>query len=227
VHRLGLLVAFAAGSLVAGCGAGTGLNANLPPSPERPGTRIGASNPNPAKWNNHVVPARNSNVRIYVCKPLACAGPAAVAIQTSPSPTRHPDRAALEKAAKLLPTQAKAQDLMMEAASEGDERQQSLSAKVTELRSYPAIVAENKRTSRGKASYVMRGDLFIGLMLVKIVSQSTTREEAKKNFDEFVNILDIIDFEPPAPAPGTVQANGPAGANDPNAAFSNMPPVQQ
>jgi len=24
-----------------------------------------------------------------------------------------------------------------------------------------------------------------------------------------------------------VQANGPAGANDPNAAFSNMPPVQQ
>jgi hypothetical protein len=226
VKRLGLLVAFAAGSLVAGCGAGAGINASLPPSAERPGTQIKTSNPNPAKWNNPISP-RNSTVRLYGCKPLACAGPAAVAIQTSPSPTRHPDRVALEKAAKLLPTQAKAQDLMMEAASEGDERQQSLSAKVTEARGYPAIVAENKRTSRGKASYVMRGDLFIGLMLVKIVSQSTTREEAKKNFDEFVNMLEIIDYEAPAPAPGTVQANTPGSPNDPQAAFSNMPPVQQ
>ncbi len=113
----------------------------------------------------------------------------------------------------------------MEAASDGDERQQSLSAKVTEARGYPAIVAETKRTSRGKVNYVMRGDLFIGLMLVKIVSQSSTREEAKKNFDEFVNMLEIVDYE--LPAPGTVQANAPAARNDPQGAFSSMPPVQQ
>jgi hypothetical protein len=226
VTVLRFVVVLAGASLVAGCGGGANLNANLPPSAERPGTQVKFSNPNPAKWNNAISP-RNSTVRLFGCKPLACAGPAAVALQTSPSPTRHPDRVALEKAAKLLPTQAKAQDMMMEAASEGDERQTSLSAKVTELRGYPAIVAENKRTSRGKASYVMRGDLFIGLMLVKIVSQSTTREEAKRNFDEFVAMLEIIDFERPAPEPGTLQTNGPRGANDPQAAFSNMPPVQQ
>jgi hypothetical protein len=227
VKRLGLVVVLAAGPLVAGCGAGTGMNANLPPSAERPGTRIGITNPNPAKWNNPIaLGPRNAshNARIFICKPLACAGAAGVALQTRPSPTRHPDRAALEKAAKLLPTQAKAQDLMMEAASEGDERQTSLSAKVTEARGYPAIVAEVKRTSRGKASYVMRGDLFVGLMLVKIVSQSTTRDEAKRNFDEFVNMLEIIDHEPPAP--GTVRADA-APVNDPQGAFSNMPPVQQ
>jgi hypothetical protein len=225
VKRLGLLVIAAVAPLMSACGAGTGVS-NLPLSPERPGTNIKLTNPNPAKWNNPVVVAgqrATSAPRIYICKPLACAGTAGVSVQVTPSPTRHPDRAALEKAAKLLPTQAKAQDLMMDAASEGDERQTSLSAKVTEARGYPAIVAEVKRMSRGKANYVMRGDLFVGMMLVKVVSLSTTREEAKKNFDEFVNMMEITDYEPPAPA--TVRAD--ADAPDPQAAFSNMPPVQQ
>lgn len=225
MKRLGLLVIAAAAPLMSACGAGTGVS-NLPISPERPGTNIKLTNPNPAKWNNPAQPSGQrtaSAARIFVCKPLACAGTAAVAVQIGQSPTRHPDRAALEKAAKLLPTQAKAQDLMMDAASEGDERQTSLSAKVTEARGYPAIVAEVKRMSRGKANYVMRGDLFVGMMLVKVVSLSTTREEAKKNFDEFVNMMEITDYEPPAPA--TVRAD--VNAPDPQAAFSHMPPVQQ
>jgi hypothetical protein len=216
-----LLVVLAAAPLVSACAGG---GANLPVSAERPGTNIKFSNPNPQKWNNAVSLARNSNARVFVCKPLACAGTAAVALQTSPSPTRRPDRTALEKAAKLLPTQAKAQDLMMEAASEGDERQTSLSAKVTEARGYPAIVAEVKRTTRGKVSYVMRGDLFIGLMLVKVVSHSTTREEAKRNFDEIVNMFEITDIEAPPP---TATARVGAAPPDPQSAFSNMPPVQQ
>lgn len=209
MNRLGLFALLAAAPLISACGAGTGVNNNLTASPERPGTSIKVVNPNPSKWNNPVQPAgpRTANTRIYGCKPLACAGVAAVGIQTGVSPTRHPDRTALEKAAKLLPTQAKAQDMMMEAASEGDERQTSLSSKVTEVRGYPAIIAELKRTTRGKARYVMRGDLFIGSMLVKLISLSTTREEAKRNFDEFVNIMEIADFEAPLPAPGTVRAD--------------------
>jgi hypothetical protein len=220
VKHFRLLVILAAAPLVSACAGG---GANLPVSAERPGTNIKFSNPNPQKWNNSVSPVRNANVRIFVCKPLACSGAAAVALQMTRSPTRHPDRTALEKAAKLLPTQAKAQDMMMEAASEGDERQTSLSSKVTEARGYPAIVAEVKRTSRGKASYVMRGDLFIGMALVKVVSHSTTREEAKRNFDEFVNMMEITDIEAPPPATARVDAPAP----DPQSAFSNMPPVQQ
>src|SRR5262245_8029193 len=207
VQRFGVIAILALS--VAGCVTAS----NAPPSPERPGTRVTLTNPNPQNWPRaqlHAQP-RHGDPTFFVCKPPACAGAAMVAVQTSPSPTRNPDRTALEKAAKLLPTQAKAQDLMMEAASEGDERVTSLSSKVTELRGYPAIVAETKRTSRGKASFVMRGDLFIGRLLVKMVSQSTTRAEAKRNFDEFVAILEIIDFE--APAPGAVPAE-PAVALD-------------
>ena len=205
MNHFGLIVVVALTPAVAGCV--TGNSANAPPSPERPGTRVTLTNPNPQKWARAPLSSRPrpGDPGIYICKPLACAGAAAVAVQTTASPTRNPDRAALEKAAKLLPTQAKAQDLMMEAASEGDERLSSLSSKVTEVRGYPAIIAETKRTSRGKASFIMRGDLFIGRLLVKVASQSTTRDEAKRNFDEFVASLEIIDFEPPAPGAAPVE----------------------
>lgn len=220
MKRFGLIAAIAVAPLLSACGANNaGLNASQPPSAERPGTRITTRNPNPSKWNSPVS-VRNSTARFFVCKPLACAGAAVVAVQTGSSPTRHPDRAALEKAAKLLPTQAKAQDMMMEAASEGDERQTPLSSKVTEARGYPAIVAEVKRTTRGKASYIMRGDLFIGLMLVKVVSHSSTREEAKKNFDEFVNMLEIIDHEP-QPVTATAEPRVSGGAEE-HPAFSGV-----
>jgi hypothetical protein len=73
-------------------------------------------------------------------------------------PDAAPDRKALEKAAKLLAVQTRAQDMMAEAASEGDERITALSSRVTDVRGYPAIIAESKRTSSGKASFVIRSD---------------------------------------------------------------------
>jgi hypothetical protein len=190
-----------------GCAGTGGL-----PSAERPGTTIKITNPNAGKWTSARVKRKQaSEISLFVCKPLACAGNAAVAIMSQRSPTRHPDRVALEKAAKLLPAQTRAQDVMMEAVSEGDERATPLSSKVIEARGYPAIVAETKRTTRGKVNYIMRGDLFIGMMLVKVVSQSTTREEARRNFDEFVGMLEIFDVEPQAPdAPPSVALSGDA-----------------
>src|SRR5262249_11579074 len=207
VKIFNLIAAVALAPALAGCVTGSATLAGREPSPENPGTRVTLTNPNPQKWTRAQLNARPrpGDASFFLCKPLACAGAAAVAVQTTSSPTRHPDRAALEKAAKLLPTQAKAQDLMMEAASEGDERLSSLSSKVTEARGYPAIVAETKRTTHGKASFIIRGDLFIGRLLVKIASQSTTRDEAKRNFDEFVASLQIIDCEPRAPGPAPVE----------------------
>src|SRR5262249_25965429 len=141
----------------------------------------------------------NSKTVFYACKPMACAGTVLVAVQMVPSPTRHPDRKALEKAAKLLPTQAKAQDLVAAAASEGDIRITSLPSKVAELRGYPAILAETKKTVRGKAAFTLRGDIFVGSVLVKVLCQSTERTETKRCFDAFVAALDIKDMESPSP----------------------------
>jgi hypothetical protein len=170
---------------------------------DRPGTRLTIRNPDPARWmptNRQTNQQTRTQTTIWMCRPLACAGNnAAVAIQTSPSPTRSPNRAALERVAKLIPAQAKAQDVMMEAASDGDERLTALSSKVTQVRDYPAILTELKRTSRGKVRYVYRGDLFVGLFVVRIVSASTAREEAQQNFSSFVAAFEVLDQPPPAP----------------------------
>jgi len=205
--------ALIASLVVSGC-AGTGALSNAPPSPDRPGTRITLNNPDPNKWaaaarRANVPPPRPGQVaQVWVCRPLACAGNAVVGIQSQPSPTRHPDRAALEKMAKFLPAQARAQDVMMEAASDGEERMTPLSSKVTEVRGYPAIMAETKRTSKSKVSFSLRGELFVGTMLVHVVSLSTDRAEARKHFDSFVGAIEILDV-PPADDPVGAPAQAP------------------
>jgi hypothetical protein len=177
---------------------------DTPGSLDRPGTRLTIRNPDPAKWmpiNRQTNQQNRSMTTVWTCRPLACAGKnVAVAIQTSPSPTRSPNRTALERVAKLLPAQAKAQDVMMEAASDGDERLTSLASKVTQVRDYPAILTELKRTSRGKVSYIYRGDLFIGLFVVRIISASSERDEAQRSFSAFVTAFEVIDRPPDAPA---------------------------
>lgn len=207
-----VLAGLSLATAVAGCASGT--TGVVVPTAERPGTSIKVSNPNVGKWTVFQPTQRRSNARFYACKPMACAADAMVAINTAPSPTRNPDRIALEKAAKLLPAQARAQDIMMEAASEGDERQVSLSSKVTEMRGYPAIIAEVKRTTRGKVRYIMRGDLFVGNILIKVVSISSTREEAKRNFDEFVVAMEIVDVAPSASPAGTMTSEVPVASSD-------------
>lgn len=221
--RIAWSVALATLALAGCAGSLTGFT----PSAEHPGTRVAFGNPDPAKWVVARLPAsepradgpRNAQ-RMWVCRRDACSGNAAVAIQLQPSPTRHPDRKTLEKMAKFMPAQAKAQDLMMEAASDGEERMTPLSSKVTEFRGYPAILAEAKRTSKSKASYIARGELFIGVLIVRVISVAPERAQAKDHLDAFVAALDILDVpaadeaNPPAAVPVALRSNGEAPAAD-------------
>jgi len=176
--------------------------ANLPPSAERPGTRVTIKSPNLEKWAvaQTAAQARANGYQVWACKPLACSAErSVVAGQFGKSPTRHPDKAALTRAAKLLSVQTKAQDLVMDAASEGDERITPLSSGVAEFRGYPAITAESKKIYRGKTDYIYRSDIFVGLTMVRLISVSSARGDAKRHLDEFVDAMEIIDVEPPAP----------------------------
>ena len=176
---------------------------DAPTGLDRPGTRLTIRNPDPAKWmpaSRQPAPQNRTVTTVFLCRPLACAASdAGVAIQASPSPTRSPNKVALERVAKLIPAQAKAQDIMMDAASDGDERLTSIASKVTQVRDYPAILTEMKRTSRGKVKYIYRGDLFIGVLVVRVVAVSTERGEAQKNFSAFVTAFEVIDQPPPTP----------------------------
>jgi len=228
VHCSRWLAIAAAGLAVAGCAApGAGVSTRVaatdpqttildtPGAPlDRPGTRLTVRNPDASQWmpaNRQANQQNRTVTTTWVCRPLACAGKnAAVAIQTSPSPTRSPNKAALERVAKLIPAQAKAQDIMMDAASDGDERLTPLTSKVTQVRDYPAILTEMKRTSRGRVNYIYRGDLFIGLFVVRVVAASSERAEAQKNFTAFVSAFEVIDQPPGPPAePAPVALDSP------------------
>jgi hypothetical protein len=190
---------------LAGCAGSGGLSGAAAPSLDRPGTRITLRNPDPDKWMvsdslRRRYGNRAANTQLWICRPLACSGSAWVGIQYSPSPTRNPDRQALEKMAKFLPAQARAQDIMMEAASDGEERITPLSTKVTEVRGYPAIVSESKRTSKGKVVYAYRGQLFVGVIIAHVLSTSPDRAESKRHFDGFVAAMEIVDVPPGEPA---------------------------
>src|SRR5262249_25633256 len=140
--------------------------------------------------------AKANNMQIWACKPLACSAERSVVAGTfGKSPTRNPDKEALARAAKLLAVQTRAQDMVMDAASEGDERITPLASGVTEVRGYRAITAESKKTyGRGnKTDYIYRGDIFVGLTMVRLTSISSARAEAKRHFDEFAQAMEIID----------------------------------
>jgi hypothetical protein len=209
---------------LAGCntaGDTSGLStASVPAAPDRTSIRI--QNPDASKWTAVRLAGqpRANNELGWICKPLACAGKAYVVTQMGQSPTRNPDRNALEKAAKLLATQTKAQDMMMDAASEGDERVAPISSRVTEIRGYPAILAESKRTSAGTQSHIFRGHLFVGQALVRVISSSTDRAEAKRHFDSFVTAMEITDVVPsaPPPAPAPSAPSAPVALDEANPA---------
>ena len=220
-RRYGLFVVM--GFALAGC-AGVGQFAALPPSAERPGTRVTLRNPDTTKWSPvpQTGPRTPETATTWTCRPMACAGRAVLAAHAGRSPTRHPDAKALETAAKLLPAQARAQDIMLEAVSDGEERITPLSSRVTEARGYPAILAELKRMSGKKTSYLVRGELFIGMVRVRVISSSTDRAEAKRNFDSFVQAMEILDFETPTADASAAVALAPSS---PSTSFEPPPPV--
>lgn len=194
-----VLIILMASAVLAGC---AGTLGTLTPGPGVPGTRITIKNPNPEKWmfTQSAAQVKTSGLLTWTCKPLACSAERSAVVGTfGKSPTRNPDKEALARAAKLLAVQTRAQDMVMEAASEGDERITPLTNGVTEVRGYPAIMAEAKKTTRGKTDYIYRSDIFVGLTMVRLISVSSVRAEAKRHFDEFADVMEILDVPPSAP----------------------------
>lgn len=117
--------------------------------------------------------------------------------------------------AKFLPAQARAQDIMMEAASDGEDRITPLSTRVTEVRGYPAIVSESKRTTKGKVGYTYRGQVFIGVLIAHVISVSPDRADSKRHFDGFVAAMDIVDVAPGEPTGAAASASEPVALERP------------
>jgi hypothetical protein len=180
--------------------------------PEHPGTRVTYKSPDPQKWiASRAVGERRS---IFRCRPLACPENSIVTIRTAASPTRSPDPVALQKFAQ---EDAKRQMEQTEQASTeavGRLRDLTLlSTRVMKMKEFPTVHWEYRAFgANDKTIYIVRDMVFAGNTMIDVISTSLGAEVARRNGSDFVGVLDIEDFAPPAPgaapppvAPGTVQ----------------------
>ena len=168
--------------------------------PEHPGTRVRYKSPDPQKWiGNQAFGDRRATFR---CRPLACPELSIVSIRTGPSPTRSPDPQALQKFA-----QESAQFEMTkagEASAEGGNRVRDLSllsTRVANVKNFPTVHWEYQGVSSdNKTVYMVRKMVFAGNTVIDVISSSLGLEVARRNSNDFVAVLEIEDFAPPAVA---------------------------
>jgi hypothetical protein len=166
--------------------------------PEHPGTRVRYKSPDPQKWIGSQ--SFGDKRATFRCRPLACPELSIVSIRTSASPTRSPDPQALQKFA-----QESAQREMTkaeEASAEGGNRIRDislLSTRVANVKNFPTVHWEYQGISNdNKTVYIVRKMMFAGNSAIDVISSSLGLEVARRNSNDFVAVLEIEDFAPPA-----------------------------
>jgi hypothetical protein len=166
--------------------------------PDNPGTRVRGKVPDPQKW----VGGQNFGDKrwVYRCRPLACPELSMVSIRTSQSPTRSPDPQALQKFAQENAEREMTQ--AEQAAGDGTNRVRGLSllsSRVANVKDFPAVHWEYRGTSAdNKTVYMVRKMVFAGNTVVDIVSSSLSLEVARRNSADFIGVMEIEDYAPPA-----------------------------
>ena len=189
-----LAAALLASALLAGC-ASSGGSAPPPAVGAAGGTRTVVQAPDKEKWLARRVGARTL---IFTCKPLACAEASVVVAATAPSPTvRSPDPQALERLAKVgLPSLIEAQNVSLSANSDGYQKIEKLSSRVTAVRGFPAIVVDTRESGTGRPVFKVRFVVFAGAALIDVQSISRSRDLARRNGEDFINGFVIEDTAP-------------------------------
>ena len=166
--------------------------------PEHPGTRVRYKSPDPQKWiGSQAFGDRRATFR---CRPLACPELSIVSIRTGPSPTRSPDPQALQKFAQE--SAAKEAASAEQASVEGGNRFRNvsvLSTRVVSVKNFPTVHWEYQGVaSDNKTVYMVRKMVFAGNTMIDVISMSLGLEVARRNSNDFIAVLEIEDFAPPA-----------------------------
>jgi hypothetical protein len=170
--------------------------------PEHPGTRVRTKSPDPQKWVG--TQTFGDKRSIFRCRPLACAELSIVSIRISQSPTRSPDPQALQKYAQEDAERQTAQTEQASSEAVGRLRDVVLmSSKVTKVKEFPAVHWEYRASSTDKTLYIIREMVFAGNSAVDIISTSFGLEVARRNSNDFIGVMEVEDFAPPAQAPPT------------------------
>ncbi len=175
--------------LLAGCQSSSSGVGNLTPGqfeePAKAGeTKVRLNSVDPEKWVARADNSSTATRTVFVCRPLACSSQSTVVYTRSASPTRKPDRTALEKV--LADKKAKA----------SNDGIVTTGSSLTSFRGFQTIVAEyNREDSRnnGKTNYYYEKTIFAGSLVLKVTGISNNPTDARKYHDEFVSKIVIRD----------------------------------
>jgi len=166
--------------------------------PDHPGTRVTFKSPDPEKWTG----TRSYGQRrtIFRCRPLACPENSIVTISTAASPTRSPDPVALQKFSEAEAQREMARTEQASTEAVGRLRDLTLmSSRVAKMKEFPAVHWEYRATGpNDKPIYIVRDTVFAGNTMIDVISTSFAVEVARRNGSDFVGVMNIEDFAPPA-----------------------------
>lgn len=166
--------------------------------PEHPGTKVTFKSPDPEKWTGTRLYGERRS--IFRCRPLACPENSIVTIRTAASPTRSPDPVALQKFAEADAQRQMAQTEQASTEAVGRLRDLALmSSRVAKMKEFPAVHWEYRATGpNDKPIYIVRDMVFAGNTMIDVISTSLGVEVARRNSSDFVGVMEIEDFAPPA-----------------------------
>jgi len=131
------------------------------------------------------------------CKPLACAAESRVSYSTAPTLARSPDPKALEKFAKVdMPKRIMAANAAQGVLSDGKDKFQMISSKVSNHLGYPSVVSETKFIKGTVATFIVTTVIFAGPSMVSVHSFSPDRSVATKSLNEFIQAITIEEGPP-------------------------------
>ncbi|SEB90462.1 hypothetical protein SAMN05444161_0114 [Rhizobiales bacterium GAS191] len=156
-------------------------------------TGIRTHSPDPGKWAFQRVDGRDE----WKCRPLACADNGVVSITMSKNPTPHPDPVALANFAKgAFRVSLEAQGTKVVEAGGKITATKVVSTSVDKVRGYHALRYVNELSGDNGTVQVVGASIFVGALLVKVSSASTSLATARKNFDDFTHAMEIDDQAP-------------------------------
>ncbi|MCA3654200.1 MAG: hypothetical protein IOB85_08380 [Methylobacterium sp.] len=155
-------------------------------APIRPGqTRLALENPDTEKWTVHRLDSGSTARTVFICRPLACAAPSVVTYARIVSPTRKPDREALQALAIANTDSMKADGWAIVSA-----------ARVSTHRGFPSTHHVLRKEIDGKMEYSHYTAVFPGNLAFSISSRSANSDVARRNLELFLNAVEIKDGGP-------------------------------
>ena len=169
-----------------------------PAPPKTVSVRITTRAPDPTKWNT--AKSKDGARRIYVCKPLACSTPETVMFTFQKGSLKQPSPELLEKFATVeLPKSIRAAAAAEAVMANHSEQVDTLFSKTATLKNYPSALNETKLTRGLTTFYVEIAIIFAGPVIVRVESKSESRDLAKNSLEGFIQELQIVEAEGPAP----------------------------